>query len=295
MMDAQTLTTALGGKWWGRYGLTFCPAHLNTRTPALALADGTDGRLLAHCKTGCSFPDILDALRGRGFLSGNGSYTPPSYAERARREAEDRADAAKRALQAQRLWREARPIAGTVAETYLRGRGITCALSKVLRFHPACWHGATATRHPALVAQVQGGDDFAVHRTYLRADGTGKAALEPVKVMLGPVAGGAVRLCEAQGRLAVAEGLESALSLASGLLQRPASIWAALSTSGLRALRLPPDPGRLTIASDGDPAGAAAAHALAERAHALGWAVSLLPAPESRDWNDILTMKGDAA
>ena len=42
-------------------------------------------------------------------------------------------------------------------------------------------------------------------------------------------------------------------------------------------------------------AGRAAAHALAERAHATGWAVSLLPAPEGRDWNDILTMKGGRA
>ena len=35
-------------------------------------------------------------------------------------------------------------------------------------------------------------------------------------------------------------------------------------------------------------AGIAAGHALAERAHALGWQVSLLPAPDGFDWNDIL-------
>ncbi len=29
--------------------------------------------------------------------------------------------------------------------------------------------------------------------------------------------------------------------------------------------------------------------------HALGWQVSLLPAPNGRDWNDILTMKGEVA
>jgi len=61
------------------------------------------------------------------------------------------------------------------------------------------------------------------------------------------------------------------------------------------ALRLPPEAGRLTIAPDGDPAGRAAAQALAERAHATGWAVSLLPAPEGRDWNDILNLKGARA
>ena len=53
--------------------------------------------------------------------------------------------------------------------------------------------------------------------------------------------------------------------------------------------------GRLTVATDGDEAGRAAGHALAERAAALGWAVSLLPAPDGRDWNDILAMKGAVA
>lgn len=54
-------------------------------------------------------------------------------------------------------------------------------------------------------------------------------------------------------------------------------------------------PGRLTIATDGDAPGRAAGHALATRAAVLGWRVSLLPAPEGRDWNDVLAMKGAAA
>ena len=63
---------------------------------------------------------------------------------------------------------------------------------------------------------------------------------------------------------------------------------------GIAALQLPDNPHRLTIASDGDTAGQEAANKLAERATALGWTVSLLPAPEGRDWNDILMMKGAA-
>jgi hypothetical protein len=134
-----------------------------------------------------------------------------------------------------------------------------------------------------------------VHRTYLRADGSGKADIDPAKLMLGPTSGGAVRLTGAAGQLVVAEGIETALSLASGLLRAPATVWAALSTSGIRGLRLPDHPGLLTIAPDGDTAGREAANELAARAHALGWQVSLLPAPDGRDWNDILTMKGEAA
>lgn len=294
MTDAKTLTLQLRGKWHRHYGTAPCPVCQPERRKgqtALTLSDGREGRLLAHCKrAGCGFTDVLAAAG-----IGRGDYIPLDPAELARRDAERQAEAQRRALHASICWKKAQPIAGTPAETYLRGRGITCRLPQTLRFHPNCWHGPTAERHPALVSLVEGGDGFAVHRTYLCPDGAQKAALAPAKAMLGATAGGAVRLAQAQGPLVVAEGIETALSLASGLLRGPATIWAALSTSGMRGLRLPPQPARLTIAPDGDPAGHAAAHALAERAHAMGWAVSLLPAPEGRDWNDLLMMKGARA
>lgn len=295
MRDAKTLTASLGGHWYRDYGTAPCPVCQPDRRKdqnALTLRDRSDGRLLAHCKRlGCDFRDILAAA---GFAPGD--YRAPDPVELARRAAEQMAEAAKRSRQAERIWQEAQPIAGTLAETYLReARGITCALPQTLRFHQDCWHRVTAKRHPALVSLVEGGDGLAVHRTYLRPDGRGKADIETNKAMLGPISGGAVRLGKGQGPLVVAEGIETALSLLSGLLRAPSTIWAALSTSGIRSLRLPSDPGRLTIASDGDPAGQAAAQALAERADGFGWAVSLLPAPDGRDWNDVLIMKGDAA
>ena len=291
MTDARDLTLSLGGKWHGRYGTAACPCCQPDRRKgqnALTLADGQGGRLLAHCKrAGCAFVDILAAAGLRA-----GDYAPPDPAALARREAEQRAEAAKRAAQAERLWQEAQPIAGTPAERYLRdARGITCPLPPTLRYHPACWHGATARRYPALVALVEGGGGGAVHRTYLRPDGAGKAPIEPAKVMLGGTQGGAVRLSDGPGRLVVAEGIETALSLLCGLLDGPATVWAALSTSGLRGLRLPVRPGRLTIACDGDGPGRAAAHALAERAQALGWAVGILDPGDGRDFNDWLTGK----
>ena len=59
------------------------------------------------------------------------------------------------------------------------------------------------------MALVEGCDRLAVHRTYLRPDGTGKAEVEPQKAMLGATAGGAVTLQEGAGRLVVAEGIEN--------------------------------------------------------------------------------------
>ena len=294
MTDAKELTVTLGGRWHGRYGTAPCPVcqpEQKHGQNALTLADGNNGRLMLNCKkSSCAFLDILAAAGLR-----SGDYTPPDPATIAQRKAQQRADTEKRAIQAKRLWLEAQPITGTIAETYQRGRGITCELPETLRFHRACWHGPTAKRWPAMVGAVQGANLPAVHRTYLRPDGSGKADIEPPKAMLGAVTGGAVRLADGLGPLVVTEGIETALSLVSGLLHAPATVWAALSTSGIRGLKLPHQPARLTIAPDGDAPGREAANALAERAHALGWQVSLLPAPDGRDWNDVLTKKGDAA
>lgn len=285
-MNARDLTEALGGRWRGGRGSAPCPvcqAERRRDQNALSITDGDGGKLVLHCfKTRCSFGDILDAAG-----IGRGDYRPPDPAEMARRAAERRAEADKRARQARAVWDDAQPIAGTVAETYLRGRGITCALPPTLRFAPSCWH-ASAQRFPALVALVEGGDGFAVHRTYLRPDGGGKAEVDPPKAMLGAVAGGAVRLAQGPGRLVVAEGIETALSLACGLLGGPATVWAALSTSGVTGLRLPDIPGRLTLAPDGDKAGRGAALALADRAARDGWAVSILTPPPGGDFNDLL-------
>ena len=294
MTDARDLTQSLGGKWYRKYGAAPCPVcqpERNKHQNALTLADGRNGRLVLDCKkSGCAFLDILAAVGVR-----TGDYVPPDAATLAKREAEQRAEAIKRSTQAKQVWTEAQSITGTVAETYLRNRGITCDLSQALRFHGNCWHGPTAKRFPALVAAVQGASLPAIHRTYLLNDGSGKADTDPAKLMLGGITGGAVRLSDGQGPLVVAEGIETALSLASGILQTPATVWAALSTSGVRGLRLPDQPGRLTVAPDGDTAGREAANALAARAHALGWQVSLLPAPDGCDWNDVLTGKAVAA
>ncbi|MCE6951683.1 toprim domain-containing protein [Cereibacter sphaeroides] len=285
-MDAAALTAQLGGFWRRSYGTSPCPVCQPERRRdqnALTLANGPRG-LLLHCKkAGCSFHQILAAA---GITAG--AWAMPDLAEIAKREAEERAEVERRAEQARSLWREASPISGTIGETYLRSRGITCVLPSTLRFAPSCWH-VSARRLPALVALVEGSGGFAVHRTYLRSDGFGKAKVDPPKAMLGPTSGGAVRLSSAPGRLVVAEGIETGLSLLSGLLGETSTVWAALSTSGLRSLSLPSQPGRLAIALDGDAPGRSAGHALAERAHALGWHVSFLEPPGGCDFNDVLT------
>jgi hypothetical protein len=292
MMTAQILCTQLGGRWYGRYGAAPCPACQPERRKgqnALTISDGSSS-LLANCKkAGCSFQQIAAAA---GLIQG--AVKAPSASDVARRKAEEQANAARRTWQAKVVWSETLPINGSIAEHYLRQRGITCELPDTLRFHPNCWH-LTGKRLPALLAFIDGAAGFAVHRTYLKPYGSGKAQVEPAKAMLGSAHGGAVRLTEACGPLVVAEGVETALSLKCSLLNRAGSVWAALSTAGVQGLRLPIVPSELIIASDGDAAGREAAHSLAMKADGLGWTVSLLHAPDGQDWNDVLNEKGVVA
>lgn len=297
MTDARAITATMGGRWHGRYGVCACPVCQPERRrdqTALTLSDGIDNRLLLHCKkSDCSFRDILAAA---GIAPG--SYTPPDPAITAQREAERRAEAEERARQAQAVWDEALPISGTIAERYLRARGIRCELPATLRFHASCWH-PSAKRLPALVALVEGADGWAVHRTYLRADGGGKAGMEDGdKLMLGGTQGGAVRLASGPGALLIGEGIESTLSAFILHGDPTASAWAALSTSGMRGLRLPRvGSGRasLIVAVDGEKAGRDAGRELAERAAGLGWQVSIADPGDGRDFNDRLIGEGRAA
>lgn len=289
MPDAETITHALGGRWSGRSGIACCPAHEDHST-SLSIAQGRTGQLLLTCHAGCSFVHVLDALTGLGLADRSTRLLPPdSKLVRKRREEEQR-HTQRRAEIARSVWQDAQPVHGTLGETYLRKRGITCAMPDSLRYQERCWH-PSAQRAPALIGYVAGADACAVHRTYLRIDGSDKTELVPGKAMLGTTKGGAVQLSDTPGPLAVTEGIETGLSLLSGLMEGPASVWAALSASGMKALRLPDRPGDLVIAPDGDAVGREAAQVLAHRAYALGWRVSLLPAPDGYEWNDVLTGK----
>jgi len=288
MTDTKSLILKLGGQWHGHYGTAPCPVcqpEAGKGQNALTLTDGENGRLLAHCKRSCcSFHAIIAA-----FDIERRHHRPSSARDIAQQKAKRRDVDEKKARQTRRIWQESSPISDTLAETYLRGRGITCPLPATLRFHPKLFHGPTTQYLPALVALIEGAAAFSVHRTYLTPDGSGKANVTPNKAMLGPVAGGAVRFSNEGSTLVVAEGIETALSLLSGLLKKPATVWAALSAGNMANLKLPDAPGRLTIAADGDPVGRKSAYALAQRADALDWKVSLLPAPDGQDWNNVLT------
>lgn len=188
---------------------------------------------------------------------------------------------------AQRLFAMAQPVPGSLAEIYLRGRGITAPLQHpALKFHPSCYHrsGTQTAKLPALLAAITDlrGNLTGVLRTYLATDGTDKAALEEPRRMLGNVLQHAIRLGTPGPVLAVGEGLETMLAVKSLVPTLP--INAAMGAGHLSALEWPIDVQRLYIAHDNGIAGVAAAIRLSERARSSGLDVRWLT-PRYDDWN----------
>jgi Toprim domain len=180
------------------------------------------------------------------------------------------------------------PAAGSRAERYLRGRAITLVPPPALRFSDSLRHSPTGTQHPAMVAERHdvSGRLVAIHRTYLRWDGKGKANIEPVRMDLGAVQGSAIRLSPVADELAIGEGIETMLSVIQET-GRPG--WAAGSAVMLRHLVLPPEVRSVMICADGDEPGELAARAAADRWSAEGRKVRIARAPWGTDFNDLLT------
>lgn len=287
MTSAETIVKTLGGRKTGNGWIAYCPAH-DDRNPSLSLRETSDGKILLNCFAGCNRREIIDALRARGLWRGRdqrraGDPRPSQHGTRA-----SERECARRKESAIRLWRSAVPAAGTLGEAYLRHRGIEILVPSALRFHASLKH-PSGSKWPSLVAAVAigefDGEVVAVHRTFLARDGAAKAPLEPQKMTLGPCRGGAVRLAQAGKQLMVGEGLETCLAAmqATGL-----PTWAALSTSGLRALELPPEVRDVIVLADGDDVGEAAAKRAALRWLREGRRVRVARPGAGLDFNDLL-------
>jgi Toprim domain len=136
----------------------------------------------------------------------------------------------------------------------------------------------------------------AIHRTFIRSDGSAKADIDPAKAMLGRVAGGAVWLSDPAPVLAVGEGIETVLSVATAILDAGYAFAAALSAPNLAVLEIPDWVRELLILADADAAGEREALALANRAmqQELPVRIARPPSPHN-DFNDVLrTPRRDA-
>ena len=324
--DALPLSEIIGQrvalKRQGREHFGLCPFH-NERSPSFTV---TDGKGFYHCfgcgasgdlfrwltdHDGLSFPQAVAyaaQLAGISVDIRDSRSIDHAAIEQRRAEAAARAEARRKEQEADelrrraiaaRIWREALPITGTPAERYLRGRGIEVELPPTLRYHGATLHRGTGLRLPALVGGIAvypSREVIAVHRTFLveRGDGTvTKAPVSKPKSMLGNAWGGACRLAPAAESMAIAGGLETALSV---MQEFGLPTWAALSDGGMERVFLPQLPlaGEITIGADLDPngQGEAAADRAFDRHAEDGRRVRIAcpPAPvgvTKLDWNDV--------
>jgi hypothetical protein len=197
---------------------------------------------------------------------------------------------------ARRLFAMARPISGTIAEAYLRKRGITALHeTAALRFHPRCYYRPDADTPtetwPALIAAVTdlAGKITGAHRTWLDASSNDKAPVVTPRRAMGHLLGHGVRFGVAIDVMAAGEGIETMLALRSALPHLP--MIAALSANHLAAILFPATLRRLYVARDDDPAGNFAVATLTDRAQSAG-IEALTLSPALTDFNEDLCRLG---
>jgi putative DNA primase/helicase len=291
-MRAADIAAALGhgrqsGGWWR----CVCPVH-RSRTGSsltLALRDGHRG-LVIKCFAGCDTRDVLAELRRRGLIAGTSNDARPAPIPI---RSDDSANAARRIELARRVWDAARDAPGSPVARYLAGRRITASLPASLRWARSL-RRPDGISGPAMLARIDNidGELIGVHRTWLARDPAGDWCRRD-RAMLGRAAGGAVHLAAADEMLMIGEGIKTCLTAmqATALPATALPAWAALSTSGMVELRLPPIVRTVIILADHDLSGAGerAARTAAARWLAEGRRVRLaMPPQPGIDFNDVL-------
>jgi hypothetical protein len=219
--------------------------------------------------------------------------------------------AARQAAGAFAWWLKARAeIRDTPVEGYLATRGIDLrALSHkpgALRFMPDAEHGPSRSFWPAMFALMTSSTTeagVAVHRTFLARDGSGKAPVDPARMIWPRFKGAAIRLnpgetnmtpreAAKQGlidTLAICEGIEDGLSLA--LACPELRIWAAGTLGNIETITVPPCSAEVIVMADNDWGKPQAERALDRALKSLasqGVKVRVARSPIGKDVNDAL-------
>lgn len=178
------------------------------------------------------------------------------------------------------LWMGSKPIAGTPAEAYLRGRGIDLSvLGKwpgSLRFHAEVWNREQSLKIPAMVSAMftPDGAHVATHRTYLQycqRRGWTKLDSPNAKMVLGACGGSFIPLRKGvsgksmsdmpEGEAVhITEGIEDALTVA--MAKPDCRIVAGYSLPNIGGIVFPPSTGSLVLLCDRDASGSTAVDAL---------------------------------
>lgn len=195
-------------------------------------------------------------------------------------------------------------------QLYLKRRAIADvdeSFLKDLRFERRFFDCESRQWHPAMLAAVRdvSGQLVTVHRTLLTGDGHKADVGVPKRLMRLPegrtITGCAIRFGEPHEVLALAEGIETALSVvvATGL-----PCWACICAHGMEVVEIPKQVKRVLIFEDKDLSGTGerAAQALYIRLKTEGVQVRVASVPsevpvglKGIDWNDTLFELGPSA
>ena len=295
MASLKSLAHALDGDVVKNCVLAPGPGHSKTdRSMQVSIDPTVPSGVRVHSWAGDDWRDCLTLVQER---LGGGTRWHTSTAAETYRHREVASDNNGRAMD---LWTTSRPPQGTPVETYFAGRGLALpAGSDALRFHPACPFrlddGSTA-RLPAMLGLMRDiltdQQPCGIHRTALRADGSGKADVQGLgnpKKMLGRAKGACIKLSPDEAvtdGLGIAEGIETALT---ALTNGWAPIWACGSAGSIAHFPVLAGIECLTIFADADPAGVKAARACRARWQGAGMECTvILPPEDGQDWNDIM-------
>lgn len=225
----------------------------------------------------------------RSFL---GEAPCPAVPRKSRNAERPDAASSKRIAQARKLFAAGKPVLGTLAATYLQGRGIT-RLGPALRYHPRVFlrrgegDADPPQRAPALLAKITDnrGQITGCARFYLDPSTSRLAAIESPKRILGQLHGHAIRFWSGKARtdLIVGEGLENTLSVGTALPEF--DLASCLTATHLGLFIPPPGVKRVWIARDNDEAGRNASMRLRNQLESRGIACGDLM-PAMGDFND---------
>lgn len=227
MTDAKQAAIALQGDAAGQTVLCPGPGH-SPRDRSLSVtfdAAAPDG-FLAYSFANDDWRECRDHVKAALGI-GRGDYTPPAPRPA---KVPSAATEHNRKAAARRIWGQSRPLAGTIAEQYLRRRGcLLDAMPDDLRYHPALrYDGDTVPGLMAAMRDIRTNEISGIHRTFLRPDGT-----KIDRRMLGIAAGAVVKLTPDEDitfGVGVAEGIETGLAI---MRAGWAPIWACLSAGSI--------------------------------------------------------------
>jgi hypothetical protein len=195
---------------------------------------------------------------------------------------------------ARRLWTEAEPITGTIAERYVRifyGDAALPDFKHALRFHPQVWRRFDHKDHPALLCALRSlhSDEFqALQRIALKSDGSDRlrdADDHAKKPSLGPTKDSVCMLTpgeEITHGINLVEGVEDGVALL-GCGWGP--VWATCGKENMRRI-LVGAVDAVTFWADNDEGGLEAAYAGQRRWLEVGREASVIMLNEHKDLGD---------